>query len=197
MELWFKIAFLVLFGVLIAAAVRVAGRLRRRPETGIDQTQHELPILRAIRPALGIVFYVAIFDWLLPGRRLDFAVLELAPAIRLAGVALAFLAVGLIVWSFGALGVHYRGGVGLWDDHELVTSGPYRRVRHPIYLGFFLTMVGVALLSADWLVGISGILLTLSIPLLRVPVEEAELEERFGDRWRSYRERTGTFLPGL
>lgn len=196
MEVWFKFSFGAVFLVLIVATVRVARRLRRRPEGSVDQTGNELPALRVVRPLLGIVFYGAVIDWLLPGVRLSVASLDLPPTLRWLGVGLALLAAGLLAWSFESLGTSYRGGVGLWEDHELVTRGPYRWVRHPIYLGFVVVMVGVSLLSANWLAGVSGIILTLCIPILRLPVEEAELEERFGDRWRSYRARTGGFFPG-
>lgn len=197
METWYKIAFAVDFALLVAAAVRVGRRLRERPEGKVDQTEHELPSLRWIRPLLGLAFYGAIFDWLLPGTRLGFARLPLPGALRWTGEAIALAGILLVWWSFESLGRDYRGGVGLWADHRLVTAGPYARIRHPIYLGFLVTMLGIALLSADWLAGASGVLLTASIPLLRVPVEEAELEERFGESYREYRARTGGFLPRL
>lgn len=197
MEPWFKAAFGGVFLALVAAAVRVGRRLRRRPGASVDQRENELPLLRILRPVLGVVFYAALVDWLLPGARIPGATLELPPVLRGVGAVVAALSVALVAWSFEALGRQYRGGVGLWTDHELVTSGPYAYVRHPIYAGFVLAMVGIFLLSASWPAGLSGLLLTLSIPRLRIPVEEAELEERFGDRWRGYRDRTGALVPRL
>lgn len=195
MEIGFKLAFGTAFLGLVLGAIRVARRLRSRPEASVDQTEHELPALRIIRPVLGLVFYGALADWLIPGSRLPWATMELPLAVRGLGGILSLAGVGLVVWSFETLGSHYRGGVGLWEDHRLVTTGPYRRVRHPIYAGFVLLMAGILLLSANWVMGISGLALTVSIPALRVSVEERQLEERFGDRWRSYASRTGAFWP--
>lgn len=197
MEPWYKLAFGLDFVLLVIAAVRVGRRLKERPGAEVDQTANELPALRWIRPLLGLVFYGAILDWLLPGTRLEFARLALPGAVRWTGEAIALGGILLVGWSFETLGRDYRGGVGLWDDHRLVTTGPYAHVRHPIYLGFLIAMLGIWLLSADWLAGASGLLLTASIPLLRVPIEEAELADRFGKAYRDYEARTGRFLPRL
>lgn len=195
MEGAYKLAFGADFAILLVAVVRVARRLRARPDGTVDQTGNELPALRWIRIVLALFFYGALLDWLVPGTRLEFARLSLPDPARWAGEAAAAAGILLVWWAFETLGDDYRGGLGLWDDHRLVTRGPYRWLRHPVYVGFVVTMLGVGLLAADWVIGGSGLLLTLAIPVLRVPVEEAEMEERFGEEYREYRARTGAFLP--
>jgi len=69
---------------------------------------------------------------------------------------IAFLCAALGLLFYGALGTNYRGGVDLYDAHELVTTGPYAVMRHPIYAGFVLLMLLVTLISADWVLGMSG-----------------------------------------
>lgn len=197
MEAVFKAAFAVVFAMLLAAALGAARRLRGREGATVDQTGHELPLLRWLRPVLGVVFYAGLLDWLVPGTRIEPAVLPLPVAVRWAGAAIALSGTLLVWWSMATLGPQYRGGVGLWDDHRLVTGGPYRWIRHPTYLGFVVVMAGVGLLSASWLVGGSGLLLTAAIPALRAPVEEAELESRFGEGYRRYAARTGRYLPRI
>ena len=191
----YKAAFAVVFGALVAAAVGAGRRLRSRPGGTVSQTAHEVRALKVLRPLLGVVLYAALLDWLVPGTRLPWARLGLAPATRLAGFVVAGAGVALVQAAVRALGRSYRGGVGLWPDHELVTGGPYRWVQHPVYTGFVLITAGAFLLSASWLVGASGILLTVSIPLIRLPIEERELEDRFGAAYTSYRDRTGRFVP--
>jgi len=112
------------------------------------------------------------------------------------------IAVGLLIptlilfaTSFRALGANYRGGVGLYPNHALVTTGPYRLIRHPIYLAFIAIMCLVFVLSANWLLGLSGLLLVGSIAIARIPIEERELHERFGMSWQTYQEQTGKFFP--
>ena len=53
-------------------------------------------------------------------------------------------------WSYHSLGPNFRGGVGLFERHELVTSGAYRVMRHPIYVAFVLMMALVCVVSANW-----------------------------------------------
>ena len=100
-------------------------------------------------------------------------------------------------WGFRSLGTNYRGGVGLHDGHELVTTGAYRWVRHPIYIGFIAIMLAVLLLSANWVLGLAGLLLVMSIAVARIPIEESELRERFPLAWDKYSERTGRVFPRL
>lgn len=197
MELLYKIFFCALFGLLLVAAVQMARTLRARPEGRVDQTEHELPALKVIRPVLGLVFYGALLDWLVPGTRLEGVQVALPAALRWCGGVASLAAVLVVWWSFRSLGRNYRGGVGLWDDHQLVVGGPYRWVRHPIYTSFVLIMLGLTALSANWLLGWAGLVLTLSIPAFRLPTEERELRERFGEDYRRYEASTARFIPGL
>jgi protein-S-isoprenylcysteine O-methyltransferase Ste14 len=118
-------------------------------------------------------------------------------ALRWLAVALLIPTLALFTLSFRALGTNYRGGVGLYDDHELVTTGPYHHVRHPIYVAFIAIMLLILPLSTNWVLGLSGLLLVTSIAAARIPVEDRELRDRFGSRWEEYRGRTGRVLPHL
>lgn len=197
MEATFKIVFFVVVAAALAALSPAGFALRRRPGAHINQTEHELPSLRVIRPVLGLVFYGALLDWLIPGTRLAWARIPLGVSWRWAGGVVAVLAVLLLWRAVVALGANYRGGIGLWDDHQLVVSGPYRWIRHPIYTAFVLVMLGVMGLSASWLVGLSGLALTSAIPALRLRREEQELAERFGEAFGEYRSSTAGFVPGV
>lgn len=79
------------------------------------------------------------------------------------------------------------------EEHELVTGGPYRWVRHPLYAVGSSFFVSLSLVAANWFMGLSS----LSVLLVRLPKEEEKLIERFGDEYRQYMKRTGRLLPGL
>lgn len=85
--------------------------------------------------------------------------------------------------------------VGLYDNHALISRGPYRRIRHPIYLAFISIMLLILVLAANWVLGVSGLLLVTSIAVVRIPIEERQLHVRFGAAWESYRAGTGIMLP--
>jgi protein-S-isoprenylcysteine O-methyltransferase Ste14 len=76
----------------------------------------------------------------------------------------------------------------------LVTSGPYRWVRHPFYTVTFGGIIALSLLTANWFLGLMTLLM-LSVIIKRTDTEEAKLIERFGEAYRQYMQRTGRFLP--
>jgi protein-S-isoprenylcysteine O-methyltransferase Ste14 len=121
--------------------------------------------------------------------------MPLPTGLRWIGTGLLLPTLSFFAWSFRSLGTNYRGGVGLYDSHELVITGPYRWMRHPIYVAFIVIMLLVLLVSANWVLGVSGLLLVVSIAAARIPTEERELQERFGPEWERYRRQTGPLIP--
>ena len=133
---------------------------------------------------------------------MSWSALPLPPSLRWAGVGVILATFSLAISAFFSLGkiysgtVVYSGSVVIKYSHMLVTSGPYRWVRHPIFTSHFALALSIFLLTTNWFIGLA--LLTLSILLaLRVEEEEALLLERFGDEYRAYMQRTGRFLPQL
>ncbi len=77
---------------------------------------------------------------------------------------------------------------------SLVTYGPYRWVRHPMYSFSFLLFFGFSLLSANWFIGLT-VIVGLAILVARTSIEESKLIEEFDDEYREYMKRTGRFFP--
>ena len=195
--MWFKLAFGVAFVIAAIAASRAARSATRVHGESLNQLVHEVPVLVAVRGALGLLFYSALVAWLVWPRSLSWMYLPIPSALRWLAVGLLVPVLALLTASLRALGTNYRGGVGLYGNHTLVSGGPYRRIRHPIYLAFISIMVLVLVLSANWVLGVSGLLLVTSIAVVRIPIEERELHERFGAEWETYRARTGAILPRI
>jgi protein-S-isoprenylcysteine O-methyltransferase Ste14 len=102
--------------------------------------------------------------------------------------------VPLLFWVLKSLGRNLTDTVAIRREHALVTTGPYRWVRHPFYAVTSLTFVGFVMLTANWAAGLA-LLLYWTYLWRRTPLEEAKLIERFGDEYRAYVARTGRFLP--
>ena len=117
--------------------------------------------------------------------------------LRWLGVSLFALADLLFIWVHHHLGANFYANLKLREGHQLVTSGPYKHIRHPMYLGFYLNHFGVFLLTANWLIGLSWITGLSLIMLYRIRREEAMMLHFFGDSYRTYMNRTGRFLPRL
>lgn len=100
---------------------------------------------------------------------------------------LLFLCGACLRWaSFWALGHYFTFTVDVSADQRVVTSGPYRIVRHPGYLGGLLAMAGIAVVYANW-VGFAGFVLPcLVIIVWRIRIEDAALLRTAGEPYRAY-----------
>jgi len=117
-------------------------------------------------------------------------------AVRYLGLALFVLGSVLRVGPVFVLGRRFSGLVAIQEGHELVTSGLYRVIRHPSYLGLLLGLFGWALVFRSAL-GVLVSLLFLPLLVARMNAEEALLESEFGERYADYRRRTWRLLPFL
>jgi protein-S-isoprenylcysteine O-methyltransferase Ste14 len=128
---------------------------------------------------------------------IDFAHI-LAPAgLRWAGVVITCIGIALFGWTHQVLGLNWTAVLALSEKQELVVSGPYHYVRHPMYAAFFIIGFGFLFLSANWLVGILYIGTLSLMYFTRVSAEEKMMMDRFGDRYREYMQNTGRILPRL
>jgi len=119
------------------------------------------------------------------------------------GEAVRWIGFGLLVagsivrlWPVFVLGRHFSGLVAIQPEHELVTTGIYRYVRNPSYLGLLVSSVGWALVFRSAIGVLIAVLLL--IPLVaRMRSEERLLAEHFGAEYESYRARTWRLVPGI
>src|SRR5690606_24933053 len=110
------------------------------------------------------------------------------------GVVLLGLAGMLFTWTARSLGKNLTDTVVTRVDHSLVTTGPYRWVRHPFYVAFFAGALGVGVATANWLLLLaSGVASALLVA--RTGIEEQKLIGRFGDDYRRFMAHTGRFWP--
>ncbi len=105
-----------------------------------------------------------------------------------AGVALAFSAVA-------HLGRQFRITAGLWEDHELVRSGAYGVVRHPIYASLLAMLAATLLRFTVWPWALVSVALFVAGTEIRVHAEERLLAARFPDAFAAYRARVSAYIP--
>jgi protein-S-isoprenylcysteine O-methyltransferase len=117
-------------------------------------------------------------------------------AVRFAaGIALMWLGIGLRQWAVAVLGRFFRVTVVVQVDHQLVTAGPYRRLRNPSYTGIMITVVGQGLIMGNWLallVLVGGVLAALA---WRIEVESRALREHFGPSYEAYAKHSWALIP--
>ena len=147
------------------------------------------------RRVLAIGARVLVVLWALFPARLSFADVALPEGARMSGVVVAVLGMVLLTWVHVTLGREFSATLVVRDGARLVTAGPYARVRHPMYTAFFLLAVGLALTTANALVGITGLGAVAFVMMVRTPREERMMLDAHGDAWRVYAARTGRFVP--
>jgi protein-S-isoprenylcysteine O-methyltransferase Ste14 len=128
---------------------------------------------------------------------IDFAHVAMPIWLRWTGVAATCVGIGLFGWTHQVLGKNWTAIPALSENHELVTSGPYRYIRHPMYTTFFIVGFGFLFLSANWLIGVIYIGTLLLMYAVRISAEEKMMLDRFGDAYRQYMKTTGRLLPRL
>jgi protein-S-isoprenylcysteine O-methyltransferase Ste14 len=185
-----RICFVALYAIGPIVALLALLRRRRSASTARKRIQgwswYVPPVLLPI-------------EWLLPPLLL---VLELGEIraewlpVRLLGCALSLGGAVLLVWAAVVLGRFLVHEAALFQDHTLITHGPYRFVRHPIYSGYLGLLLGSGLGMLN-----VGVLLLWPLSLLGILVqaksEERLLEEKFGPVYQLYVRRTGQFIPRL
>ena len=117
-------------------------------------------------------------------------------AIRDLGVALAGLGISLMIWARRHLGHYWSDKVEIKANHQLISTGPYARLRHPIYTGMLLGIAGTALAVVEWR-GIAAFVLLLTNYVIKASKEERILRQKFGPAFQEYERRTGFLIPRL
>ncbi|MGN6589580.1 MAG: methyltransferase family protein [Sphingomicrobium sp.] len=184
-QLWLFDALALCFFVLVVRAA-----LRRPKEAGAN---------RDSSARAGIVVQTAgIF---LVGIGPVHPLLPWAGISALAGLAGVLLlnggAVALFASSSTTLGRNWSIEARTLEDHELVRTGPYARVRHPIYLAMLLFLLGLAVALGHWIQLVIAVPTFLIGTKMRTDAEERLLEQSFGEQFRNYRASTPAIFPKI
>ena len=199
MEITFRIAFFIILGAMLIMRMAFSLRMRRMGERTMPDKQaiqHEGVILVAMRFFLFfgliaiLILYAINHSWV---KALSFT---LPGWLRWVGFSVGWLGVLLTGWSELELDRQFSPQLQLRQDHQLITSGPYGTIRHPLYTGIFTFGLSLALVSANWFFVAFFVVSLLGLGL-RVPKEERMMVEQFGEDYRTYMQRTGRFLPKM
>ncbi len=199
MESTFRIAFWVLLGGVLlmrayfALRVRQAGERLLPDRAAVEREGQAAFAFRVVAFFLLIgflVLYALDWSWI---RALAF---PLPDWLRWVGVALGVASLAFWTWTQAALGTHWSAQLQLREEHHLVATGPYARVRHPLYTAMFGWAVAVALVTAN------GVFVFLAVAVIaglvaRAPREEQMMLGEFGEEYAAYMQRTGRFFPRL
>ncbi|MDB5801073.1 MAG: isoprenylcysteine carboxylmethyltransferase family protein [Rhodocyclales bacterium] len=112
------------------------------------------------------------------------------------GAALTAAGLFFAVWARHHIGKNWSAIVTLKNEHELIVSGPYALVRHPIYTGLLLAFVGSALARGEWR-GVLAVFIAALALWRKLRLEERWMREQFGEQYEAYSQRVSALLPWL
>ncbi len=192
-ENFYRIAFLVI--MLVTMVVAGYHRIKANRGGRVSRAGEGVALFLAIRLSgfamlISAIFYFAKPNWI------EWSRLPLPDFVRLGGAAVGLLNAVFLGWTLHTLGKNLTDTTATRKDATLVTNGPYRYVRHPFYVAMLGLAMSLSLLSANWLLAAAG-LSTFIFLLIRAPIEERSLVEKFGESYGAYRERTGAVFPKL
>ncbi len=154
-----------------------------------DRVRQTIPWSRLLIAVLAVLILLA--------DRLPFAQAHLVPPSRVImsiGTCLEIAGVALAVWGRHQLGANWSSAASVKEGHELVISGPYRVVRHPIYAGFLWAMLGAALMEKG-LLWIAGLAILIPLFVYRMRAEENLMSAEFPDQYPEFQRRTKRVIP--
>ena len=189
------VAKLVFVVCAVAWAVIRAPHQRRawKTKTRINaRTLREKFLLTSSLTGLGIVPFVYAFTGF-P----RFADYPFQPVLAVLGTLVFLAALWLFYATHSTLGRNWSDSLEVRESHSLVTAGPYRLVRHPMYSAFFLWGIAQALLLPNWVAGLAGLVGFGILFLGRVTQEERLMLDAFGEPYRGYMARTARLIPWI
>ena len=147
----------------------------------------------------GLLFTVGFY--LLFARSVQFGPLDrrfvpLAYGVQVAGIVVTFAGVALAIWARIVLGQNWSARVTRKIGHELMRTGPYAFIRHPIYSGLSLAVIGTAVFTGQWR-GLVALVLVVTAESFKAKREEQFMLAEFGEQYREYQQQTGFLIPGI
>ncbi len=189
--------------VILLANLAISATYRRRARRAGEVIQRgaESPGLILARVGIALPTLALLVIFIVAPGALGWSRLPLTGpwvSIRWLGAGLGLAAIPMVWWTLSSLGSNVSETVLTKESHRLVTSGPYRWIRHPLYTaGAFLLLPGLALMAASWVLLVLCVVTVVVVRLVVVPREEAALVAKFGVDYESYRARTGAIVPRL
>jgi len=191
--------FRILAAVILFTGVGISSYYRRKADkdTGekISRKVDGNAMMTVIKLG-GLLLWFSPLVYLINPPWMAWSKIGLPETIRWTGVGIGIFCVLGIYWLFSSIGNNISPTSATRKQHALVTSGPYRWVRHPLYTVGSSLFISFGMMADNWFVAALGIL-TFILMAIRTPKEEANLIEKFGDEYREYMKTTGRFLPYL
>ena len=191
--------FRIVAALLIFTGMGISGYFRRKADRDSGEKisrKADGTILMFLIRLGGLVLWLSPILYLINPGWMAWSKIGLPEWARWLGVGIGILCNIGVYWLFSSIGSGITSTSATRTEHKLVTSGPYRWIRHPLYTVGSSMFVAFGMMADNWFIACMGVFAFI-IMAIRTPQEEANLIEKFGDEYREYMQRTGRFLPKL
>lgn len=196
-ETVFRVAFWILLAGVLAMRIYSALKVRQAGERIMpdrEAVQREGRGLFAVRVVAGLLLGIWLILYAVTPAWTGALSIPFPGWLRWAGFVLGLASLGLWIWTQVALGKQWSPQLQLRKEHQLITTGPYSRIRHPLYTAMLGYGMGLALVTANWVFVALVVVMIAWLPV-RVSREEQMMIEKFGDEYKAYMRSTGRFFP--
>lgn len=149
---------------------------------------------RVVQTCLTLAAYLLLFGRSLRVGPLAWRILPDSPLVAYVGLALTLGGIAFAIWARLLLGTNWSSTVTLKENHQLVRSGPYAIVRHPIYSGLLLAILGTAIAWGE-VRGLLALILAIIGWRLKFRVEESFMMGQFGSEYAQYKREVKALIP--
>jgi len=122
---------------------------------------------------------------------------SLEPYVIYAGFGVFIVSCLVRWWGFNSIGKFFNPRVSVYENHQLITTGAYKSIRHPLYFGSLLSFVAIAMVFNSWGSLLLMMLITVPAMIYRINIEEELLTRHFGNAYREYVSKTKKLIPGI
>jgi protein-S-isoprenylcysteine O-methyltransferase Ste14 len=191
--------FRILAALILFTGIGISSYYRRKADRESGETISRRADGTAMMTVLrlgGLVLWLSPLVYLINPNWMAWSKIGLPEWTSWLGVGLGILSVIGIYWLFSSIGTGITPTSVTRTKHKLVTSGPYRWIRHPLYTFATSLFVAFGMMADNWFIALLGVLAFI-VMAIRTPKEEANLIAKFGDEYRAYMKQTGRYFPKI
>lgn len=190
MELIWKSIFVVVFVALFIIRLPYASMHKKADKKTSERPKVEKSLVFLNFITMMIIPMLVVFSPWFDGYRMNLPTwARIVSAVIFAANAILFF------WVHKWLGRNWSPILEIKEEHKLITGGPYKFVRHPMYTQIWVWVIFQGLVLSNWALWISGIVAWAILFFIRVPREEQMMIAEFGTQYKEYKKRTGCILP--
>jgi len=189
--------FRILAAIILFTGMVISSYFRRKADRESGEKISRKVDGTVLMPVIkigGLILWLSPLVYLINPHWMTWSKIGLPEGIRWLGVGIGILCTVLVYWLFNSIGSGITPTSATRKQHTLVTSGPYRWVRHPLYTVGSSMFVAFGMMADNWFIAALGVLAFI-LMAIRTEKEEENLIEKFGDDYREYMKTTGAFFP--